>query len=381
MGREKFLERVWKWKEESGDAIVRQQKRLGLTPDWDRQRFTMDDGLSAAVRKIFVRLYKDGLIYRNKRLVNWDPKLLTAVSDLEVDNVECQGNLWYIVYDIANDPSRTITVATTRPETLFGDTGIAVHPDDERYKDLIGKKAIVPFVNREIPIVADEHSDPEKGTGAVKITPAHDFNDFEVGERHNLEKITILDEHGSLTTDLPKPFAGLERFTARKRVVQELEALGKIKKIEQTAHSVPHGERSGVVLEPRLTDQWFVNAEPLAKEALAAAHDGRTTIYPESGFTLTIIGLKTFNLGVFHGNCGGDIKFPLGLVPITQFLSPKPKKKPKPKPTLTMEKPLKSPEKQMFLTLGFLRHYGLFQPSAGLKKQRNLTGFTQQTVS
>ena len=283
MGREKFLKRIWQWKEESGGAIVKQQKRLGLTPDWDRQRFTMDDGLSAAVRKIFVDLYKDGLIYRNKRLVNWDPKLLTAVSDLEVDAVECQGNLWYIVYDIAGEPGRTITVATTRPETLFGDTGIAVHPDDDRYKDIIGKKAIVPFVNREILIVADEHSDPEKGTGAVKITPAHDFNDFDVGERHTLEKITILDEHGSLITDLPAPFAGLERFTARKRIVQELEALGKIEKIEQTTHSVPHGERSGVVLEPRLTDQWFVNAESLAKDALAAAHDGRTTIHPESG--------------------------------------------------------------------------------------------------
>lgn len=283
MGREKFLKRVWQWKEESGGAIVKQQKRLGLTPDWDRQSFTMDDGLSAAVRKIFVHLYKDGLIYRNKRLVNWDPKLLTAVSDLEVDAVECQGNLWYIIYDIAGEPHRTITVATTRPETLFGDTGIAVHPDDERYKDLIGKKAIVPFVDREIPIVADEYSDPEKGTGAVKITPAHDFNDFEVGERHNLEKITILDEHGSLTADLPEPFAGIERFTARKLVVKELEALGKIEKIEQTTHSVPHGERSGVVLEPRLTDQWFVNAESLAKDTLAAAHDGRTTIHPESG--------------------------------------------------------------------------------------------------
>ncbi len=287
MGREKFLERIWQWKEESGDAIVNQQKRLGLTPDWNRQRFTMDDGLSTAVRKIFVQLYHDKLIYRNKRLVNWDPKLLTAVSDLEVDAVECQGNLWYIVYDIANESGsatpRTITVATTRPETLFGDSGIAVHPDDERYKDLIGKKAIVPFMNREIPIVADEHSDPEKGTGAVKITPAHDFNDFEVGARHGLEKITILDEHGSLIADLPEPFAGLERFAARKRVVKELDALGKIEKIEQTTHSVPHGERSGAVLEPRLTDQWFVNAEPLAKEALSAAHDGRTTIRPESG--------------------------------------------------------------------------------------------------
>ena len=283
MGREKFLERVWHWKEESGGAIVQQQRRLGLTPDWDRQRFTMDEGLSAAVRKIFVQLHQDGLIYRHKRLVNWDPKLLTAVSDLEVDTIESQGNLWYINYDIAGEPGRTVTVATTRPETLFGDTGIAVHPEDERYQDLIGKTALVPFIDREIPIVADEHSDPEKGTGAVKITPAHDFNDFEVGERHNLDQITVIDEHGCLKADLPDPFAGVERFTARKLVVRELEALGKIEKIEPTVHSVPHGERSGVVLEPRLTDQWFVKAEELSKEALAAAHDGRTTIMPESG--------------------------------------------------------------------------------------------------
>lgn len=282
MGREKFLERIWKWKEESGGAIVAQQRRLGLTPDWERQRFTMDEGLSVAVRKIFVQLHKDGLIYRNKRLVNWDPKLLTAVSDLEVDSIETNGSMWYIKYDIAGESGRTITVATTRPETLFGDTGIAVHADDERYKDLIGKRAIVPFVGHEISIVADDHSDPEKGTGAVKITPAHDFNDFEVGERHGLEKITIMDEHGCLVADLPVPFGGLERFAARKVVVKELEALGKIEKIEQTVHSVPHGERSGVVLEPRLTDQWFVNAEELSKDALAAAHDGRTTILPES---------------------------------------------------------------------------------------------------
>ncbi len=283
MGREKFLKRIWQWKEESGGAIIQQQRRLGLTPDWSRQRFTLDEGLSAAVRKIFVQLHNDGLIYRHKRLVNWDPKLLTAVSDLEVDTVEKEGNLWYIKYDILEDSGRTITVATTRPETLFGDTGIAVHPKDERYQDLIGKKAIVPFVNREIPIVADEHSDPEKGTGAVKITPAHDFNDFDVGARHNLETITILDEHGCLISDLPAPFAGLERFAARKLVIKELENLGKIEKIETTVHSVPHGERSGEILEPRLTDQWFVNAEALTKEALAAAHDGRTKIMPESG--------------------------------------------------------------------------------------------------
>ncbi len=293
MGREKFLERVWAWKEESGGAIVNQQRRLGVTPDWKRQRFTMDKGLSTSVRKIFVEMHKDGLIYRNKRLVNWDPKLLTAVSDLEVDNIDKSGNLWYIKYDLEGTPgqknTKTITVATTRPETLFGDTGIAVHPEDDRYKDLIGKRALVPFLNRSIPIVADEHSDPEKGTGAVKITPAHDFNDFEVGSRHNLEQITILDETAHLLAEcVPQDYAGLDCFAARKKIVSDLESARRIEKVEKTIHAVPHGERSGVILEPRLTDQWFLHADRLAKEALDAAHDGRTKIMPESG-------LNTYN--------------------------------------------------------------------------------------
>jgi valyl-tRNA synthetase len=283
MGRAEFLKRVWQWKEKYGDRIVHQQRRMGLTPDWSRHRFTLDEGLNRAVRKVFVMLHRDGLIYRDKRLVNWDPQLLTAVSDLEVDAIEVNGNLWHLKYKIEGEEGRFITVATTRPETLFGDTGIAVHPEDERYKDLLGKKAIVPFVNRAIPIIADEHCDPEKGSGAVKITPAHDFNDFEVGMRHGLERLIILDEHGHLSKDLPAPFAGLERFEARKRVVQELEALGQLEKIEPTLHSIPHGERSGAILEPRLTDQWFVNAKPLADEALKAVQEGRTQILPESG--------------------------------------------------------------------------------------------------
>ncbi len=284
LGRPAFLEKVWEWKHEHGNAIVEQQRRLGLTPDWSRQCFTMDDGLSTAVRKLFVDLYNDGLIYRKKRLVNWDPKLLTAVSDLEVDSIDKQGNMWSIDYDIEGGEG-TITVATTRPETLFGDTGIAVHPEDERYKHLIGKNALVPFLNRPIPIVADEHSDPEKGTGAVKITPAHDFNDFEVGVRHDLEQITILDETAHLLVDhVSSQFAGLDRFDARKRVVAALEDMGKLSNVEQTTHAVPHGERSGVVLEPRLTDQWFVNTEPLAKAALDAVQKGDTTIMPQSGY-------------------------------------------------------------------------------------------------
>ena len=288
MGREKFLEHVWEWKEKYGGAIVNQQKKLGLTPDWSRQRFTMDEGLSDAVKKVFVKLYNDGLIYKAKRLVNWDPKLLTAVSDLEVINTETNGNFWYIKYELDGKPGKFITVATTRPETLLGDTGIAVNPEDARYKDLIGTYAIVPFVNRKILIVADEHSDPEKGTGAVKITPAHDFNDFEVGQRHNLEQITVLDEHGNMTADMtpgmPQQFAGQDRFKARKLIVAELEKMGRIDKVEQTTHSVPHGERSGVVLEPRITEQWFVNTEPLAEKALAAVIKKQTNIMPESQY-------------------------------------------------------------------------------------------------
>lgn len=288
LGREAFLEKVWEWKQKHGDAIVDQQRRLGLTPDWSRQRFTMDEGLNKAVCKIFVKLFEDGLIYRDKRLVNWDPKLLTAVSDVEVNAVEKTGNMWFIDYDL-EDGSGVITVATTRPETLFGDTGIAVHPDDERYQYLIGKNALVPFSNRPIPIVADEHSDPEKGTGAVKITPAHDFNDFEVGARHDLDRITILDKSACLSGEhVPTEFQTLDRFEARKKVVAALEELGKLRDTKQTVHAIPHGERSGVVLEPRLTDQWFVNADPLAKEALEATQDGRTTILPQSG-------LNTYN--------------------------------------------------------------------------------------
>lgn len=282
LGREKFLEHVWQWKEKYGGRIVEQQRRLGVTADWSRERFTMDDGLSKAVRHVFVKLYHDGLIYRQKRLVNWDIKLQTAVSDLEVISRETQGNYWTIKYPIVGEEGRYICVATTRPETLFGDTGIAVHPEDERYQDLIGKKAIVPFVNREVPIVADEHCDREKGTGAVKITPAHDFNDYDVGTRHNLEQITILDFSGHLIAPTPKPFVGLDRKTARALVVQELEACGLLDKVEATTHMVPYGERSDDVLEPMLMDQWFVDMSDLAKRSLAAVNDGKTKLFPEN---------------------------------------------------------------------------------------------------
>ncbi|HZH11838.1 MAG TPA: valine--tRNA ligase [Microvirga sp.] len=298
LGREEFVKRVWEWKEESGGTIVRQLKRLGASCDWSRERFTMDEGLSKAVLKVFVDLYNQGLIYKDKRLVNWDPKFQTAISDLEVIQVEVKGHLWHIRYAIEGSPDRSITVATTRPETMLGDVAVAVHPEDERYKDLIGKFAILPLVGRRIPIVADEYSDPEKGTGAVKITPAHDFNDFEVGKRHKLPLINIFGTEAQLalsgnegflegltqTDDLKAILAldGLDRFEARKRIVAMLEEREILVQIEPNTHVVPHGDRSNVVIEPYLTDQWYVNVKPLADRALDAVRKGKTKFVPEN---------------------------------------------------------------------------------------------------
>ncbi|MDQ2080678.1 valine--tRNA ligase [Xanthobacteraceae bacterium Astr-EGSB] len=298
MGREKFLERVWAWKAESGGVIINQLKRLGASCDWSRERFTMDEGLSRAVVKVFVELYNQGLIYKDKRLVNWDPKLLTAISDLEVQQVEIKGHLWHIKYPVEGLPDTFITVATTRPETMLGDTAVAVHPDDERYTELVGRNVVLPLVGRRIPIVADDYSDPEKGTGAVKITPAHDFNDFEVGKRHSLALISILDTEAKLSlreneafrhgvpasAELDETLAlhGLDRSVARKRIVERLEALGLLERVEPNVHMVPHGDRSGVVIEPFLTDQWYVDAKTLAKPAIAAVREGRTSFVPKN---------------------------------------------------------------------------------------------------
>ncbi|MEM7392112.1 MAG: valine--tRNA ligase, partial [Verrucomicrobiota bacterium] len=281
LGRDGFIERVWQWKEESGNMIVNQLHRLGTSPHWDRERFTMDEGLSEAVLKVFVDLYKDGLIYRDKRLVNWDVKLQTAISDLEVEQREVDGHLWYIRYPV-EDEKVFITVATTRPETMLGDTAVAVHPEDERYKDLIGKNVLLPLTDRKIPIVGDEHSDPEKGSGAVKITPAHDFNDFDVGKRHQLEMINILDASGSLNENVPEKYQGLDRFEARKMIVNELDEMGLMEKIDDERHTVPYGDRSGVVLEPWLTDQWFVDAPKLAIPAIEAVEQDRTRFVPKN---------------------------------------------------------------------------------------------------
>ena len=282
MGREKFLERVWAWKEESGGTITGQLRRLGASCDWSRERFTMDEGFSKAVLKKFVALYKDDLLYRDKRLVNWDPKLKTAISDLEVEQKEIQGNLYHFKYPIDGEDGQFVTVATTRPETMFGDTGVAVHPDDERYKALVGKHVILPMVGRKIPIVTDSYADPEQGSGAVKMTPAHDFNDFEVGKRQNLEMINILDEDGNLNDNVPEDFRGMGTKEARKLAVERMEALGLVDKIEPHTHMVPTGDRSGVVIEPWLTTQWYVDAPTLAKEPIAAVKDGRTKFIPKN---------------------------------------------------------------------------------------------------
>lgn len=320
LGREKFLEKVWAWKGESGGAIVNQLKRLGASCDWSRERFTMDEGLSKAVLKVFVALYNKGLIYKDKRLVNWDPHFETAISDLEVIPVEVKGHLWHFKYPIEGMPGRFITVATTRPETMLGDTAVAVNPKDERYADVVGKYAILPLVGRRIPIVADDYSDMEKGTGAVKITPAHDFNDFEVGRRHQLPMISVLDRKGQVTLkgnvafldgigvvsgsgapevaegeeaktalaytmmldELVALLDGQDRGHARKAIVALMEARGLLAKIEPNTHMVPHGDRSNAVIEPFLTDQWYVNAGELAKPALAAVRDGRTRFVPKT---------------------------------------------------------------------------------------------------
>jgi valyl-tRNA synthetase len=303
MGRAKFLERVWQWKAESGGVIVNQLKRLGASCDWSRERFTMDEGLSRAVIKVFVELHRQGLIYKDKRLVNWDPQLVTAISDLEVQQIEVRGSLWYLRYPLQaktfnpDDPSTFIVVATTRPETMLGDSAVAVHPGDERYAHLVGSHVILPLVGRKIPIVADEYSDPEKGSGAVKVTPAHDFNDFEVGRRHNLPQISVLDQEGHLAlvgneeylrglpegaSQLAEELHGVDRFAARKQILARLEDFGFLERTEPNIHMVPHGDRSGVVIEPYLTDQWYVDAKTMAQPAIAAVRSGATTFVPKN---------------------------------------------------------------------------------------------------
>ena len=285
LGRDEFVKRVWQWKEESGGKICEQQRRIGASVDWSRTRFTMDDGLSAAVRKVFVDLYDSGLIYRGKRLVNWDPVLLTALSDLEVLSEEENGHLWHFRYPLSEprdgDPAY-LTVATTRPETMLGDTAVAVHPDDERYASLVGQHITLPLVGRNIPIVADDYVDPEFGSGCVKITPAHDHNDYEIGQRHSLTMINILTDDAHLNANVPEPYRGLAREDARKRVVADMDAAGFLERTDDHKLMVPRGDRSGAVVEPYLTDQWYVKIKPLAEPAIDAVNDGRTRFVPEN---------------------------------------------------------------------------------------------------
>src|SRR5579883_1876189 len=281
LGREAFIARVWQWKERSGGTMAAQMRRLGDSVDWSRDRFTMDAGLSHAVVEVFVRLYREGLIYRGKRLVNWDPVLLTALSDLEVQNEEESGHLWRLRYPL-EDGSGHLVVATTRPETMLGDTAVAVHPDDERYRALVGRRVRLPLAERSIPIIADPYVDPAFGTGCVKITPAHDFNDYEVGLRHGLAQINVLTPRATLNENAPPRFRGLDRFEARRRIVAELEAAGLLERVEDHKLMVPRGDRSGAVLEPYLTDQWYVKIAPLAAPAIEAVERGRTRFVPES---------------------------------------------------------------------------------------------------
>ncbi len=303
MGRDAFIEKVWQWKAESGGTITSQMRRLGNSVDWDKERFTMDDGLSNAVQEVFVRLYEDDLIYRGKRLVNWDPKLHTAISDLEVENKEQRGHFWHLRYPLADgvktlDGKDYIVVATTRPETMLGDVAVAVNPDDERYQSLIGKEILLPLVNRRIPVIADEHADKEKGSGCVKITPAHDFNDYEVGKRHGLTMINVMtpdatiraqgecfftngEENSAMAAAIPAELAGLDRYAARKAVVAAFETAGLLEKIEELTNTLPYGDRSGVVIEPMLTDQWYVRVAPLAKTAIEAVENGHIQFVPK----------------------------------------------------------------------------------------------------
>ena len=282
LGREKFLEKVWEWKAESGGKISQQLRRLGASLNWKTERFTLDEGLSKAVLEVFVRLYQDGLVYRGKRLVNWDPVLKTSISDLEVESTEEKGHIWHLRYPLTGQPGEYLIIATTRPETLLGDSAVAVHPEDERYKHLVGKEIALPLTDRNIPIITDFYVDPEFGTGCVKITPAHDFNDYEVGKRHNLPVINILNDDATLNDAVPARFRGLDRYAARSQVVAELEALGLVERIEDHMMAVPRGERSGVVIEPYMSDQWYVKIQPLADPAIKVVEDGDIEFVPKN---------------------------------------------------------------------------------------------------
>ncbi len=315
LGREKFVEKVWEWKEEYADHIREQWGKLGLSLDYTRERFTLDEGLSEAVQEVFIRLYEKGLIYRGEYIINWDPVTRTALSDIEVVYKEVQGKFYHMKYPI-KDSDEYIEIATTRPETMLGDTAVAVHPDDERYQHLIGKTVILPIVGREIPIIADEYVDMEFGSGAVKITPAHDPNDFEIGNRHNLPRILVMNEDGTMNENAGK-YKGLDRFECREQIVNDLQEQGVLFKIEDHVHQVGHSERSGAVIEPYLSTQWFVKMKPLAEAAIKLQKDRekQSTFLPERVSNRRIyIGSKTYAIGAFPVNYGGGTGFRLGTI-------------------------------------------------------------------
>ncbi len=350
MGREEFLKRVWSWKAESGGTIVGQLKRLGASCDWSRERFTMDEGLSKAVAKVFVQLYRDGLIYKDKRLVNWDPKLLTAISDLEVQQVETKGHLWHFNYPLEGEsydpenPATFITVATTRPETMLGDTAVAVHPQNEKLGHLIGRNVVLPLVGRRIPIVGDEYADPEKGTGAVKITPAHDFNDFDVGKRHDLPLINILDHEAKLVLTQNPAFVdgvddsdmlkatiaaldGLDRAVARKLIVEMMQAINCCPTIEPYVHTVPHGDRSNVVIEPWLTDHGMSTRRRLRSRRSKPCATGARRSCRRTGRRPISTGWRTSSPGASRDNCGGATRSRRGTRLGAACMSPRPRKR------------------------------------------------------
>jgi len=318
IGRQAFEESVWRWKEESGGNITQQLRRMGSSLDWSRERFTLDEGFSTAVKEVFVRLFQQGLIYRGQRLVNWDPKLGTAISDLEVESSDEQGHLWHIRYPLCDGAVTQgglnyLVVATTRPETMLGDSAVAVHPDDERYADLVGKEITLPLTNRRVPIIADSYVDPEFGTGCVKITPAHDFNDNEMGARHDLPLINIFNDDASINDAMPSAYRGLDRFDARKQVVADLEALGVMDAIEDHALKVPRGDRSGAVIEPYLTNQWFVKIAPLAEPAIARWSKARLSSFRKPTRTPTLLGCAISKTGALAVSNGGDTAYPPGM--------------------------------------------------------------------
>ena len=368
LGRDAFVSRVWDWKEHSGSTISRQIRRLGASVDWTRDRFTMDPELCEAVTEVFVRLYEEGLIYRGKRLVNWDPVLHTAISDLEVLVAEETGKIWRFRYPLL-DSDDYLVVATTRPETMLGDTAVAVHPDDERYGKYVGQEVLLPLAERRIPVIADDYVDPEFGTGCVKITPAHDFNDFEVGRRHGLEAIDIFDASAALNDAVPARFRGLDRFDARERVLEELRAEGLLDGVQEHRHMVPRGDRSGALVEPLLTEQWYVRAGPLAEPAIAAVEDGGIRFVPGTGPGPTSSGCAISRTGAFPASCGGATGSRPGTTAKGTFTWAEARRRPGRRTASARRSPCG--RTTMSWTPGFHRRCGRFPRCAGPRDQGN----------